>query len=58
MKMKAYIQPATQVLPVQSSNEILSVSTPGVSTGDGLGNEFDEGDVTYSNGEIFGGSAW
>ena len=53
MKMKAYIQPATEEIAVLSQNAILDVST-GVKNGDGLGNEYDAEDVTYSNGEIFG----
>lgn len=58
MKLKEYIQPATEELAVQSTETLLNTSNTGVKNGDGLGNEFDEGDVTYSNGEIFGDSAW
>lgn len=49
MKMKAYIQPATQEMAMQSTDML--ATSPGVSTGSGLGDEYLEDDVTYSNEE-------
>lgn len=49
MKMKKYIAPATEIVHVKVENELLASSpNPGVTTGDDLGDEYQEEDITYS----------
>lgn len=49
MRLKEYIVPVTETVPVRYESELLAGSpNPGVEQGDDLGDEFDEGDVTYS----------
>lgn len=45
-KQKEYIRPTMEILHVEL-NTMLATS-PGVSDGSGLGEDWDEGDVTYS----------
>lgn len=51
MKLKAYVKPTIEIVSVEL-NDILAASItpgPGVETGNGLGNEYEESDVTYTN---------
>ena len=48
MKLKEYIKPAIEIVPVEIESEILAASGGGVSDGDGLGDEYNLGDITYS----------
>ena len=47
MNMKKYIKPLTKEIKVNSYNSLLAGSG-GVETGSSLGNEYSEGDVSYS----------
>lgn len=49
MKMKEYIVPVTETVPVRYENELLAGSpNPGVDTDNDVIDEFYEEDVTYS----------
>ncbi len=43
---KTYINPALEVVVLKFNNSLLAGS-PGVENGDGLGNSYNSGDVTY-----------
>ncbi len=45
--MKIYIKPELANTKILHEKDLLAAS-PGVNTGDNLGDEWDEGDVTYS----------
>lgn len=47
MMKKTYFAPTAKTIDL--CNETLIAASPGVSTGSGLGNEYDEEDVSYSN---------
>lgn len=49
--MKKYMKPAIEVMAVQGEHSLLTVS-PGVENGSNLGDEFYEGDVSYSRGSF------
>lgn len=56
MKRKDYIRPSIEI--IQFEGEILAASV-GVETGDGLGNDFDENDETFSNKrDYWGENEW
>ena len=53
--MKKYIKPLTKEIKVNSYNSLLAGS--GVETGSSLGNEYNEGDVSYGK-EFDGADDW
>lgn len=62
MKLKEYIKPAIEIVAFEG--EMLAASV-GVKPGDGLGDDFDEGDESFANKRdywesksSFGGSEW